>query len=248
MITKLLPILIGSCVLGLAFSLLLTFAVNEDARARSIKSRKVYSILTFFFGPIVAIVYACTRKKAERLPDPEPQPQKHVKRSMICFILAIVVYVANIGLGAYLGANGAMEGLFGESGFFDFEMPDTYDMKGNLVDKEDTVPLYDRDDNAYVYEYREMDEETFEDMSVYINQTTKEEYRADLSYVDADGYFFYDENDEVELNDDAQYIDKNGNECYSAGSVYWDADGVMHEYGEAFSDFLELDEDAEIDE
>lgn len=54
-------------IASLVMRIFTTLAIGEDAKAIGVKDRTVYMILAFFFPPIVAIVYLCTRKKAKKI-------------------------------------------------------------------------------------------------------------------------------------------------------------------------------------
>ncbi|WP_177917757.1 hypothetical protein [uncultured Eubacterium sp.] len=54
-------------VLSVAYRTLLCAAVSFDAKARGVKERTLYTVLTFFFPLIVGIVYLCTRKNCAKI-------------------------------------------------------------------------------------------------------------------------------------------------------------------------------------
>lgn len=210
-------------VLGLSFltSLFLCLAVNSDAKAKNIKSRKTYAVLTFFFPLIVGIVYACTRNNAQRLETPPVEnAQKLAKNSIIFFVVAVIIYVCSFGLGIYVGATQL-------SNIENNVMFDTYDMQGNLVANDEDIPLYDRDGNKYVLVENITDDDY---ISYYENEATKEQYDSILVYIDEEGYFYYDEDRLIDMNDDGDFVDTNGKKYYSPNTMYWDENGELKDY------------------
>ncbi len=213
--------------LGMSFltSLFLCLAVNMDAKAKNIKSRKTYAVLTFFFPLIAGIVYACTRKNAQRLDTPPVEnAQKLVKTSVILFVIAAVIYVASSGFGIYVGTTQL-------SKFDDYTTVETYDMKGNLVTDDDEIPLYDRDGNKYILVENITDDDY---ISYYENEATKEQYDSILVYIDEEGYFYYDEKGAVDMNDDGDFVDADGKKYYSPNTMFWDENGELKNYLESF--------------
>lgn len=212
--------------LGLSFltSLFLCLAVNADAKAKNIKSRKTYAVLTFFFPLIAGIVYACTRKNAQRLDTPPLEnAQKLAKNSIIFFVVAVIIYVCSFGFGIYVGATQL-------SNIDDLATVDTYDMQGNLIGNDEDMPLYDRDGNKYIL----VEEITDDDyISYYENETTKEQYDSILVYIDEEGYFYFDEEGNIDMNDDGDFVDKDGKKYYSANTMYWDENGQLKDYFDA---------------
>ena len=54
-------------LLRLIARILLTFAVGNDAKARGLKHRKLYMVLTFFFPVVVSIIYICVRSTIPKI-------------------------------------------------------------------------------------------------------------------------------------------------------------------------------------
>lgn len=123
-------VLLAFGILSMLFSLLVSIftvmAINEDAKAIGIKNKTAYLVLSFFFPVIVAIVYFCKRKKAEKIQpkicnvcgailnsNTQVCPrcagtsftdylivgnEKHHKNAKIFAIIAIVFFVLNMGV------------------------------------------------------------------------------------------------------------------------------------------------------
>ena len=112
--------LLIAVLISLAVRILMALAVEADCRAKNIKEKTAYTVLTFFFPVIVGIVYACTRNSAKRntkvcahcnlivdgdiaacpscqCPSfyypPVPEEKQLVKKSMILFAVAAILYV-----------------------------------------------------------------------------------------------------------------------------------------------------------
>lgn len=211
-------------VLGLLFNILMAFAVEKDCRARNIKSKTTYSLLTFFFPIVVGIVYACTRKNAQKISaEPVPNAQKLAKKSVIIFIAAVIAFVAASGIQVYSLVTAAGDAVD--------KLDDIayYDMKGNEYEASGDIIFYDKEGNAYNCA---IDEDTYE--SSYVNQTTGDSYDSYNCYVDKDGYFYYDEDESIQMNDDfTAFYDTDGAEYFAISDVYWDADGEMQSISES---------------
>lgn len=217
-----LPLYSVICALGFLTSLFMCLSINADAKARNLKSRKVYAVLTFFFPFIVGIVYACTRKTAQRLETPGVDNQnKLVKKSIALFVAAVIFYACSVGCGAYLGYTMSGDIL---GGFSDVE---TYDMKGNLITEDESMPAYDKDGNKYVLVENITDDDY---IAYYEREDTKEQFDYDYCYLDENGYFYYDKDKVIEMDDDANFCDTNGNKYYSIESMFWDENGNMMDY------------------
>lgn len=217
MITNL-TLTIAAGVLAVLFNILMAVAVELDCRARNIKAKTAYSLLTFFFPIIVGIVYACTRKNAQKISnEPVYNSQKLAKRSVIVFIIAVIAIAAASGIEIYSVFSTVSDTID------DADETVYYDMKGNEYENLQDIILYDTDGNSYEYI---IDEDTYD--SSYINQTTGESYEYYNCYLTMDGYFYYDEDESIQINDDlSTYSDTDGTEYYSATGVYWDADGKI---------------------
>lgn len=222
-----------SLVLDLAMRIFMVAAISQDCKARMIKAKNTYCVLTFFFPFIVGIVYACTRKKAQALPtvSPDHNPKKHAKNSIICFIVVVILYLSSVGVGVYMNFSGAVddfvENISSGLGFDDLTLPEEYRYDRNGAYYEDgNIPLFDRDNNKYVYE----EAEDIMDDSYYVCEQTGEKFESYFCYVDKDGYFYYDKNDELEFasEDSFDMVDKDGNVYYTASSTYWDATGALY--------------------
>lgn len=229
MFTQNIILSIAAVVLSLLFSVFMTIAVNKDCKARNLKSKTVYTVLTFFFPFIVGIVYACTRKNAQKASDePVPNAQKLAKTSVTMFIIAVIAFIAAVGINVYLLVSSVSD-LVGSVGDYGQEV--LYDMKGNEYAADDNILLYDTDGNAYEFY---LDENTYE--STYTNQTTGDSYDAYYCYVTTDGYFYYDDDESIQMNEEdfISYLDTDGTKYYAATDVVWNADGEMVSYlGEA---------------
>ncbi|WP_296977628.1 hypothetical protein [uncultured Eubacterium sp.] len=51
----------------MTFRAFICVAVNYDAKARGVKEKTLYTVLSFFFPLIVGIVYLCTRKNCKKI-------------------------------------------------------------------------------------------------------------------------------------------------------------------------------------
>lgn len=214
MFTTNLIVTLAAGVLGLLFNILMAIAVEQDCRARNIKAKTTYSLLTFFFPIIVGVVYACTRKNAQKISDePVPNAQKLAKKSVALFVVAVIAFIAAGGLQIYsivTAANDYVDGIDDIA---------YYDMKGNEYENIEEVLLYDADGNVYEYSL---------DENSYVNRTTGDSYDSYMCYVTKDGYFYYDEDGSIEASDDySSYVDTDGTEYYLTSGVYWTADGEM---------------------
>jgi hypothetical protein len=212
------PLYLVSGVLGLLSNVLIAVAISLDCKARNIKSRVAYSVLAFFFPLIVGIVYACTRKTAQKINnEPVANASKLAKNSVIVFVIAVIAFVGSAGVSVYSSVSGAVDLLDSVS---DTEY---YDMKSNQYDDYYDVIYYDIDLNEYKYD---VDEDTYD--GYFVNQSTNEKLLADKCYIDEQGYLFYDENDELVASDDyTTFTDSQGNTYYFATDVYWNSSGDM---------------------
>lgn len=123
-------VLVALALLSGLFSLLLSIftmlAINEDANAIGVKNKTVYIVLAFFIPVLMAIIYVCKRKKAEKI-----QPkictacgasvnsstaicprcansnfvdylitgnEAHHKKAKIFAIIAVIAFVLNMGV------------------------------------------------------------------------------------------------------------------------------------------------------
>lgn len=67
LIMNLLIFILAMLALSIAFRVFLCLAINYDAKARGVKDRTLYTVLSFFFPLVVGIVYLCTRKNCKKI-------------------------------------------------------------------------------------------------------------------------------------------------------------------------------------
>lgn len=58
--------LVASMLLSFLFSVFITLAIAKDCDAKGIKNKTAWCVLSFFFSPLVAIIYACCRGSAKK--------------------------------------------------------------------------------------------------------------------------------------------------------------------------------------
>lgn len=102
-----------------------------------------------------------------------------------------------------------------------------YDMNGNEYGFYGDVPLYDKDGNCYY-----LNQKLFQSPCYLCGE---DEYEISLSYISADGYFYYDDNESLMCNTRLKngstvYYDIYKNEYVSIGEfAYFDKNGdVVH--------------------
>jgi heme/copper-type cytochrome/quinol oxidase subunit 2 len=213
--------LVGAALILVSY-ILMADAVSLDCKARNIKSRVAYSVLTFFFPVIVGIVYACTRKNAKKVNDePVNNAKQLAKKSVITFIIAVIIFVGGMGAIGYSVANDTVDMLNDTS-----QASELYDMNGVKYDNLDDVLYYDAELNEYKYLF---DEENYTEY--FVNQSNGEKLEAENCYISEDGYLYYDENNEITANDDyVTSTDSKGNTYFYSTDVYWDSNGEMVDF------------------
>lgn len=232
-------ILLVSVIFVYAFQICLMLAIGFDCRAKGIKRRAMWMVLSLLFPIPVAIIYACVRKGEERenykkcnacgavlddrvsycagcgsnefTPcDPEKK-QKYSQNSKTCLIVSIVSYV--VSLLCILGF------VFGAASMVGNTLDGAVDgIKGSIIGGVDNLyDDFDYDyDDSYHYGY-EVNGET-----VYYDREGKP-YTDDLAVV------YYDKQNNTYSFDDEYYEFKGSNgKNYMSSYCYVDANGYLY--------------------
>lgn len=226
-------VLFVSIIFVYAFKICLMLAIGFDCRAKGIKRRAMWMVLSLLFPVPVAIIYACVRNNEEKenyknclscgavldervsycagcgcgefAPCEAEKKQKYAKNSITCLIVSIVSYVLSLAciLGFYFSAFAMLD--------------DTFDgIINNSVLGGSYNHQIDDYDNTYHYGY------DVDDKTVYYDREGNE-YTEDLAVV------YYDKNNNTYVIDEGEYRFKGSDgKMYYAGYSYVDEDGYFY--------------------
>ncbi len=227
---QLVYVLIG-VVMFLIGRLFLCFAVYNDGKANENKGKLLWSILSFLFGFIPAIIYAIVVfvKKRENRRKSKPALIVIAMIAMILSFNSFVIYELS---------------CTGEFGFLDFDIKFSDVATVTYKNRFGQKVILDKEGNEYTYsqrkallyytengeEYRCIDDVDYFYMT-FINTETEERYIVEEYdfYVNDEGYFCIFNRDDNSLKDyeiDGYYVYYDENHLYySLDFVFWDRDG-----------------------
>lgn len=236
-------------VVGILTQLFLALAVHYDCKEKRIENATMWTLLTFFFGWIPAIIYICTRNNAKKQEFADQEINEvtinnYKSKSKTFLILFIVFYIVTIigaaviggvafTTGMRAGLDSDLEGIIG--GQFDNDYLDGLDDEDFFTDNDDFFAYYyDREGNSY---------DDVQDVVFYSNDGKKYYFSDDQHsytdddgtlyevlrcFVDEEGYFYFDKDNKLEFSKEkSKYVDSDGKTYDSIIGTYWDEFGQM---------------------
>lgn len=217
-------------VAAIAHVFLLTAAVSNDAKRKSLNSRIVWTFLTFVFGLPVAVLYALFTFKAGKYSN-----RKENKKTISSGVTAILLFAIFC-----FGSDGVIECMRNyESTHFPayietYKNSDgeefIYDKMGNTYTFEESknFKYYDRNGNSYIsvtYTPMFSSESGIDYLQCVETNQRYDEMDYDF-YIDKNGYLILDKYDDETIYDE-NYYDENYDSYYNANYCSWTSDGKL---------------------
>jgi hypothetical protein len=218
--------------LGLLFNVLMALAINLDCRAKNIKARKSFTILSLLFPIIVGIIYAVKRKGlqkefkfcatcknkvdayANKCPFcggytlyefKNPKAKTFQKISIVLCVVSIICGVVSTVIDAPSYVKNFQKNVNSYS-------DNDYEEYEDDIDSDYSELSYDRNHIAYSNPYDvlfyDKDGNSYvsdENEAYFDNTDTNETYETKYCFVDGDGYFCYINDGSLSPLDDDPY-------------------------------------------